>query len=261
MAEVDALGEDAAAFIFEPLILGSGGMLMYDASAFDSLLAHCRAKGILLIADEVMTGFGRTGTNFAMDQLSTPPDMITLSKGLTGGTMAMGITTCTADIYEAFLSNDKTKTLFHGHSYTANPLTCAAALASLELFLDPACGENRQRIAGQHEAFAKTLEKQAFVKNVRQTGTILAFEVDTGEADSYVNNLAGFLHAFFREKRVMLRPSAIRSTSFRPIASPMRNWLPPIRPFWICWRNMEGKRLNINVINRKSDPHGSDFTI
>lgn len=206
LAEIDALAEDAAAFIFEPLILGSGGMLMYDAQAFDTLLAHCRSKGILLIADEVMTGFGRTGTNFAMEQVTTPPDMITLSKGLTGGTMAMGITTCTAEIYDAFLSADKTKTLFHGHSYTANPLTCAAALASLDLFLDPACAENRRRVAAQHTAFAETLAKAKHVKNVRQTGTILAFEVDTGEADSYTNNLAGFLHAFFREQRVMLRP-------------------------------------------------------
>lgn len=206
LSAIDDLGTDVAAFIFEPLVQGAGGMLMYDPQALDTLLAHCRSKGILLIADEIMTGFGRTGTRFAMDQLATPPDMVTLSKGLTGGTMAMGITTCTADIYEAFLSTDKMKTLFHGHSFTANPLTCAAALASLELFLAPACAGNRNRIAVQHAAFADTLRRQPGVKNVRQTGTILAFEISTGEADSYINDLSGFLHGFFREKRVMLRP-------------------------------------------------------
>lgn len=205
-AQIDALGDDTAAFIFEPLIQGAGGMLMYEAAALNTLLAHCKSKGILLIADEIMTGFGRTGTNFAMDQVATPPDMITLSKGLTGGTMAMGITTCTAEIYEAFLSNDKLKTLFHGHSFTANPLTCAAALASLELFLAPACAENRLRIARRHQTFTNTLREHPGVKNVRQTGTIVAFEIRTGEADSYINDLSGFLHAFFRENRVMLRP-------------------------------------------------------
>ncbi|WP_341837025.1 aminotransferase class III-fold pyridoxal phosphate-dependent enzyme [Chitinophaga pollutisoli] len=206
LAQIDALGESTAAFIFEPLVQGAGGMAMYDAPSLDALLAHCRSKSILLIADEIMTGFGRTGANFAMDQLATAPDMITLSKGLTGGTMAMGITTCTAEIYEAFLSTDKLKTLFHGHSFTANPLTCAVALASLELFLEPSCAENRRRIAAQHRQFAEELRARKEVRNVRQAGTILAFEISTGEADGYTNDLADFLHAFFRERRVMLRP-------------------------------------------------------
>lgn len=205
-AQVDAVAEEAAAFIFEPLVLGSGGMVMYDAALLDALLTHCRERNILLIADEVMTGFGRTGTNFAMDQVQTPPDIICLSKGLTGGTIAMGVTTCTDDIYQAFLSTDKLKTLFHGHSYTANPLTCAIALASLDLFLDPSCAANRQRIHTKHRAFAVELAYHPEVKNVRSLGTIIAFEIVTGQADSYTNELAGFLHNFFREKRVMLRP-------------------------------------------------------
>ncbi|SIN67454.1 adenosylmethionine--8-amino-7-oxononanoate transaminase [Chitinophaga niabensis] len=205
-AAIDTHASDTAAFIFEPLVQGSGGMVMYDTACFDALLQHCRAHGILLIADEVMTGFGRTGTNFAMEQVQTPPDMITLSKGLTGGTIAMGVTTCTNEIYHAFLSTDKLKTLFHGHSYTANPLTCAIALASLELFLQPACRQERERINARHRAFAVELAYHPDVKNVRSLGTILAFEIVTGEADSYTNDLAGFLFKFFREKRVMLRP-------------------------------------------------------
>lgn len=205
-AQIDEVAEETRAFIFEPLVLGSGGMIMYDAALFDELLAHCREKNILLIADEIMTGFGRTGTNFAMDQVQTPPDIVCLSKGLTGGTIAMGVTTCTDDIYNAFLSTDKLKTLFHGHSYTANPLTCAVALASLDLFLDPSCAANRQRINAKHRTFAVELAYHPEVKNVRSLGTILAFEIVTGQADSYTNELAGFLHTFFREKRVMLRP-------------------------------------------------------
>lgn len=206
MQEVDALAGDTAAFIFEPLVQGAGGMVMYEAALLDKLLQHCRQRNILLIADEIMTGFGRTGTNFAMEQVSTPPDIITLSKGLTGGTMAMGITTCTDDIYSAFLSSDKLKTLFHGHSFTANPLTCAVALASLELFLQPECRQNRECIAARHRQFALELAYHEDVKQVRSLGTILAFEIVTGEADSYINDLSGFLHAFFKEKRVMLRP-------------------------------------------------------
>jgi adenosylmethionine-8-amino-7-oxononanoate aminotransferase len=179
---------------------------MYDAAAFEQLLQFCTAKNILLIADEVMTGFGRTGKNFAMEYLQTPPDIVCLSKGLTGGTMALGVTTSTAAVYEAFLSNDKLKTLFHGHSFTANPLACTAALASLDLFTDPACAANRERIHEKHAAFLKELLDYTVIKNPRLLGTILAFEIVTANADGYTNALADELHRFFRAKRVMLRP-------------------------------------------------------
>jgi len=198
--------EDIAAFVFEPLLQGSGGMIMYDATAFEQLLQYCSSQNILLIADEVMTGFGRTGKNFAMEYVQTKPDMICLSKGLTGGTMALGVTTSTAAVYEAFLSNDKLKTLFHGHSFTANPLACTAALASMDLFTDPACAANRQRIHEKHIAFLSELQQWTVIKNARLLGTILAFEIITTNADGYTNSLADQLHRFFREKRIMLRP-------------------------------------------------------
>ncbi|PSL46417.1 adenosylmethionine-8-amino-7-oxononanoate aminotransferase [Chitinophaga niastensis] len=198
--------EQIAAFIFEPLLQGSGGMIMYDIPAFDQLLQYCTSKNILLIADEVMTGFGRTGKNFAMEYVHTAPDMVCLSKGLTGGSMALGITTSTAAIYEAFLSNDKLKTLFHGHSFTANPLACTVALASLDLFTDPACAQQRIRIHEQHSAFLLELQQLSIVKNPRLLGTILAFEIVTTNADGYTNALADQLHRFFRSKRIMLRP-------------------------------------------------------
>lgn len=198
--------ETIAAFIFEPLLQGAGGMRMYDAAALEQLLQYCRQQNILLIADEILTGFGRTGRNFAMEHLGVPPDMICLSKGLTGGAMALGITTCTAAIYEAFLSDNKLKTLFHGHSFTANPLACTVALASLELFLQPDCAEQRQRINGKHRQFADRLSAYPTVKNIRLLGTILAFEIVTPGEDAYTNRLADGLHRFFREKRIMLRP-------------------------------------------------------
>jgi adenosylmethionine-8-amino-7-oxononanoate aminotransferase len=204
---IDALGADTiAAIIFEPLVQGAGGMRMYDAAALDQLLQYCREQGILLIADEIMTGFGRTGKNFAMEHVSTGPDMICLSKGLTGGSMALGITTCTAAIYEAFLSNDKLKTLFHGHSFTANPLACTVALASLDLFLQPECLQNRERIHARHQQFIPKLAACKTVKGIRLTGTILAFEIITSGQDTYTNQLADRLHRFFRERRIMLRP-------------------------------------------------------
>jgi len=206
-AQVDALHPaDIAAFIFEPLLQGAGGMLMYEADVLDELLQHCRQHQVLLIADEILTGFGRTGRNFAMENVSTPPDIICLSKGLTGGSMALGITTCTAEIYNAFLSDSKLKTLFHGHSFTANPMACIVALASLDIFLQPSCKENRERVEGQHRQFAERLKSTPKIKNVRIQGTIIAFEIVTDTEDSYINQLGDYLHTFFKEKRIMLRP-------------------------------------------------------
>ncbi|UYQ91032.1 adenosylmethionine--8-amino-7-oxononanoate transaminase [Chitinophaga horti] len=204
--EVDQLAGDTAAFIFEPLLQGAAGMLVYQAAALDLLLKHCRGKGILLIADEIFTGFGRTGKDFAMQHLQTAPDVICLSKGLTGGAIALGVTTCAQHIYDAFLSENKLKTLFHGHSFTANPLACTAALASLELFREPACRQQRQRVSEAHAQFAGWLNNCPSVKNVRQLGTLLAFDVITAGPDTYTNELAAAIHRFFRARKVMLRP-------------------------------------------------------
>ncbi len=136
IAQISNLKSNLACFIFEPLVQGAGGMLMYEAKYLNELMAHCRKEGVLLIADEIFTGFGRTGKPFACDHLTEQPDIMCFSKGLTGGTMALGLTTCTQQIFDAFLSDDRLKTLFHGHSFTANPVACSAALASMYLFLD-----------------------------------------------------------------------------------------------------------------------------
>lgn len=197
--------EEIACFIYEPLVQGAGGMKMYEAGALEALLKFCKQHGIICIADEVMTGFGRTGKLFASEYMQETADIICLSKGLTGGMMALGATACTQRIYDAFLSDDRAKTFFHGHSYTANPIACAAGNASLDLLLQPQCIEGIQRIAQQHAAFAEELKIRPSVKNVRQLGTILAFEIEAGQ-DGYLNNVSAAIHKQAMQKGVLLRP-------------------------------------------------------
>ncbi|MBC7745451.1 MAG: adenosylmethionine--8-amino-7-oxononanoate transaminase [Flavobacterium sp.] len=199
-------GDTIAAFIFEPLVLGAGGMLMYEADVLDQLIKICSENGILTIADEVMTGFGRTGKHFACGYLSGQPDIICLSKGITGGTMAFGATTCTNEIYSAFLSDDRSKTFFHGHSYTANPVACAAALASFDLLTKKECQQNIGRIAASHIDFIARNQDHKMLKNLRSTGTILAMDIETNEQTSYFNSVGSRLYNFFLNQGIILRP-------------------------------------------------------
>ena len=196
---------DVAAFIFEPLVLGTAGMVMYEPQVLDQLLALCREHDILTIADEVMTGFGRTGKTFASHYLEQAADMFCLSKGLTGGTMALGVTSCSDRIYEGFLSDDKAKTLFHGHSFTANPVACAASLASLELLLSPETQANIGRIQERHARFQQRMASHPACRHLRQTGTILALEFHTG-GTSYFSQVRDFLYQLALDHRVLLRP-------------------------------------------------------
>ncbi|WP_434086516.1 adenosylmethionine--8-amino-7-oxononanoate transaminase [Pontibacter populi] len=203
--EAIALTGDVAAFIYEPLVLGTAGMVMYTPEVLDNLMQICQQHEILTIADEVMTGFGRTGKLFASHYLQHKPDMVCLSKGLTGGTMALGVTTCNDKIYDAFLADDKSKTLFHGHSYTANPVACAAGVASLELTTSPETQQNLERIAAKHKAFAATLKQLSGIQEIRQQGTILAIEF-ADESTSYFSNLRDTLYNYAMEQGVILRP-------------------------------------------------------
>src|ERR1700761_4587362 len=205
-SQISHLKSELACFIFEPLVQGTAGMVMYEAEYLDELMAHCRAEGVLMIADEIFTGFGRTGKLFATDYVEEQPDIMCFSKGLTGGTMALGITTCTQQIYDAFLSDDKLKTLFHGHSFTANPVACAAALASLDIFLEPSTTDNISRIVASHTKFASKLKTNPKIKNIRQQGTILAMEWETGNDTSYFNSLRDKLYNYFLDAGIILRP-------------------------------------------------------
>jgi adenosylmethionine---8-amino-7-oxononanoate aminotransferase len=196
---------DVAAFIAEPLIQGSAGMIMYSPDALEQLFATCRKHNTLIIADEVMTGFGRTGKLFACENISSGPDIICLSKGLTGGFLPMGVTATTQQIFDAFYDDDKSKMLYHGHSYTANATTCAAALASLDLLLADECHQSRERIIQSHKAFAESISGHKVVTNLRQTGTILAMDINSGD-NSYHSNIRDRMYRFFLDKKVLLRP-------------------------------------------------------
>jgi adenosylmethionine-8-amino-7-oxononanoate aminotransferase len=197
-----------AVFIYEPLLQAAGGMRMYQAKYLDELLAIIQAENILCIADEVLTGFGRTGTLFAGESINHHADMICLSKGLTGGTMALGITACNQGIFNAFLSTDRTKTFYHGHSFTANPLACTAGLASLDLLEKTSCRDQIQWIRKQHEEFARnelSVIGLELLVNIRIIGTILAFELNTGR-DEYINEVSTTVMGKAMTQGIYLRP-------------------------------------------------------
>lgn len=195
-----------AAFIFEPLALGAAGMVMYKASALDKLIAICKKYQVFAIADEVMTGFGKTGENFACDYLTQKPDMMCLSKALTGGTIPMAITTFTQEIFEGFYSDDVNKALFHGHTFTANPTGCAAALASIELLQSDKIQQNIKQVHQLHLAFQEKIKVHPKVKTTRVLGVIFALEVKTEGQESYYGNLRNKLYNFFIENGIILRP-------------------------------------------------------
>lgn len=198
--------EEIAAFIFEPLILGAGGMQLYEAKHLSELIAICKKGNIICIADEVMTGFGRTGKFFATDYLTNKPDIICLSKGITGGVMPLGVTACAQFIYDAYVSDDKNKTFFHGHSYTANPTACAAALASMDLMEKGETLESIKRISEMHVKFREKIKMNKNVLSIRNLGTILAIEIKSSEQTGYMNSLSDKISSWFIKKGIILRP-------------------------------------------------------
>jgi adenosylmethionine-8-amino-7-oxononanoate aminotransferase len=198
--------QEVAAFIFEPIVQGASGMRMYEGKYLDKLIKIAQEADILCIADEVMTGFGRTGSLFASLQLQFTPDIVCLSKGLTGGMMAMGVTSCSSKVYEAFYVEDFYKTFFHGHSFTANPLACAVANASLDLLLNDDCQEKIQWLGNQHESLKKEAVHWKKALNVRTKGTIFALELNTSQQTSYFNEARSYLYPIFINKGVLLRP-------------------------------------------------------
>lgn len=197
---------NCAAFIFEPLVQGAAGMVMYEPENLDRLIQICRQNDVLTIADEVMTGFGKTGKNFACDYLHEKPDMMCLSKALTGGTIPMAITTFTQELFDGFYSDDINKALFHGHTFTANPTGCAAALASMELLETPEMQANLMRINQSHLEFQKQIEKHPKVRTTRVLGVIFALEIETGDDSSYYGSLRNKLYDFFIQNGTILRP-------------------------------------------------------
>ena len=195
-----------AAFIFEPLVLGASGMLMYKPEALDKMITICKQNSVFTIADEVMTGFGKTGKTFAIDYLENKPDMMCLSKALTGGTIPMAITSFTQEIFDGFYDDDVNKALFHGHTFTANPTGCAAALASISLLQSHEMQNNIYRINQSHLEFDFKIKNHPKVKTTRVLGVIFALEVKTESEESYYGSLRNKLYNFFIENGVILRP-------------------------------------------------------
>lgn len=193
-----------AGFIYEPMIQGAAAMKTYSKFGLEAILEKCKSAGIICIADEVMTGFGKTGKNFASDYLAIKPDIVCLSKALSAGMVPMGITTCTQEIYDAFYADEIAKGLFHGHTYTGNPIACAAALAAIELFQSKEIQHNIELITKANQTFSNELQQHPKVKNVRQLGVILAFDLAV-EMERY-GDMRNKLFSFFMERGVFLRP-------------------------------------------------------
>src|ERR1700761_2349431 len=197
--------ENPAAFIVEPLILGAGGMLMYPPWVLREMKRICERAGVLFIADEVMTGWGRTGTLFACEQADVSPDIACYSKGLTGGALPLAVTLCRAEIFDAHFSKDRTRTFFHSSSYTANPVACAAAKANLDLWQDPETLARVASVASMQEQAIERFRGDARFRNVRRTGTITALELEARDS-GYLAGIGPKLQAFFNRRNLLLRP-------------------------------------------------------
>lgn len=207
-----------AALIVEPLLMGTAGMLMYSEDILVALRKLCSDNDILLIADEVLTGFGRTGPLFATEKAGISPDIICLSKGITGGFLPLGATVATEEIFSSFLSEDRRRTLFHGHSYTANPIACTAARVSLSLLNEESTAQ-RHLINATHRQHLDRLKNHSSVKNARTIGTVAAFDImtsnregasemvaDSNPAGGYLDPVGSRLAAYALERDILLRP-------------------------------------------------------
>ena len=195
---------DIAAFIYEPLVQGAAAMQMHKPEHLNELIEIAKNHNIITIADEVMTGFGKTGKYFASQHMKNLPDIICLSKSLTGGLVPMAITTCTLEIFNAFLSDKMEKGFFHGHTYSANPTSCTAASASIDLLQSDEIQQNIKMIISSHEQFNQRIKNHPKVKNTRQQGIIFAIDFDL-TTERY-GNLRYKLFDFFMKKGVYLRP-------------------------------------------------------
>lgn len=199
-----AENNQVAGFVYEPLVQGAAAMKMHNIDGLNSILKFCKSNNIITVADEVMTGFGKTGKHFASLYMVAKPDVICLSKALTGGLLPMALTTCTKDIYDAFYSDDISKGLFHGHTYSANPLACTAALAGIELLQSEGIQKNIKDVIASHEVFGDYIKNHPKVKSIRQIGVIFALDLNI-EMERY-GNLRDKLFKFFMSNGVFLRP-------------------------------------------------------
>lgn len=199
-----ACRDGAAAFIVEPLLLGAAGMLIYPAEILAEMHRICRSHGVLFVADEVMTAWGRTGTLLACEQAGVAPDILCLSKGLTGGAVPLAVTMASEAVYAAHYGPERERMFFHSSSYTANPIACAAANANLAIWRDEPVRERIASLSRRQAERLALLAKHPRIANARQLGTVTAVEI--GGAEDYLSPLAPRLLAFFRDRGLLLRP-------------------------------------------------------
>jgi adenosylmethionine-8-amino-7-oxononanoate aminotransferase len=205
LAQLRDAAKGAAALIVEPLILGSGGMLTYSPDVLRDMAAICRDTGTLLIADECMTGFGRTGTVFACEQAGISPDILCLAKGLTGGSLPLAATLCRDEVFDAHYSTDRSRTFFHSSSFTANPIACAAARANLEIWRDEPVLERVAALAGLQEERLARFRGDGRFSGLRRLGTITALDLKVSDP-GYLANVALELSRFFQARGLLMRP-------------------------------------------------------
>ncbi|HEY4251081.1 MAG TPA: adenosylmethionine--8-amino-7-oxononanoate transaminase [Roseomonas sp.] len=194
-----------AALLIEPLVLGAGGMKIFGASVLSALKDIAERYGCLFIADEVMTGWGRTGTLFACEQARLTPDILCTSKGLTGGALPLAATLCTRDIFDAHLSTDRRKTFFHSSSYTANPIACAAAVANLDIWRSEPVLSRIQTIQDAHRRHMARYHGDARFTDIRCAGTIAALDLVVPAA-GYLAEAGPRMRRLFRERGLLIRP-------------------------------------------------------
>lgn len=197
---------DYGCLIIEPLVQGSAGMRMYRPEFLDKLVHIAKKFDVKVIFDEVMTGWGRTGKLFAMNHCAEIPDIVCLSKGLTGGTLPLGLTVATDEIYNAFLSDNKANALLHGHSFTGNSLACACACASLDIFEQEITWKNVDRISKWNKDLQNELKNHSKIDDIRFVGTILAIELKQEKGSSYYSEVRGKIVAHFLENGIFIRP-------------------------------------------------------
>lgn len=197
--------EEIAAVIVEPLLQGAGGMIVHPREFLGGIRELCSRYGVLLIADEVLTGFGRCGTMFACELAGVVPDIMCLSKGITGGFLPMGATVCADFVQREFVSPDRSRTFYHGHSYTGNAIACAAAIANLDLLESEPVWERIASIAAIHRRRLAELKDHPAVGDTRSIGTVAAMELRAEDA-GYASKLRPLLYEFFLNKGVLLRP-------------------------------------------------------
>lgn len=195
---------DIAGFIFEPLVQGAAAMKMYSPKHLDRLIEYAQKNDVVCIADEVMTGFGKTGKYFASDYLNHKPDVMCLSKSLTGGLVPMALTTCSEHIYQAFYDDNLSKGLFHGHTYSANPTACTAVSAGVDLLTSTEIQEDSKRVNAKHLEFENHIKTHKAVRSTRVIGVIFALDMDI-EMDRY-GKVRYQIFDFFMKKGVFLRP-------------------------------------------------------